>query len=297
MRTKTRSAPIGLGRKAISACRKELNCIEWNNALRAKILQNLLELANESGCRVQGIEMRDFDIESYHNTRDDPFNINHGLIPNLTTARFNGYICDNRMDGFMSLSKLINQAKRLTSLSLGNYIVPKPWRRYYLRGEILLDQIRLPALQVLDLDGMLMPLKVFQRFLIEHKHTLKQIHLRTILIGIPAPGDTSLSRTMGWIHDNISLHKVTLGAIRVVLGDDWRNMILQRPGVPWHSGITSFDGSAAVRAGLNELCDEHKRLRKLSKDVHSSWEFDEKSALFARTAGISEEDFRRTWVS
>lgn len=198
----------------------------------------------------------------------------------------------------MSLIKLINQAKKLTSLSLGNYIFPNPMSKHYLRGEVLLSQIRLPALQVLDLDGMLMLLEELQRFLIEHKQTLKQIHLQNLLVSIPAPGDTSLGTTMGWIRDKIALHKLTLGEIRVILGDDWRNMILQRPVVPWHSGVTNLVGNSAVRAGLNELCDERKRLRKLSthRYSHISWEFDCKSALFAHTAGISEEEFRQTWV-
>ncbi|KAH0346033.1 hypothetical protein KCU81_g4132, partial [Aureobasidium melanogenum] len=232
--------------------------------LTGKILENLLELADESGCKVQGIETHDFsDTSLYDRSWHDPLEINHRLISNLTTARFRGCISRVRSDGSIALLKLIDKAKKLSSLSLGNYIIPNLTCTDYIRGDVLLGQIRLPALEVLDLNGMLVPVEKLQEFLIEHKHTLQQVHLQNLLVSLPASSETSLSRIMAWTRDNIALNSVTLGDIRVILDNDWRALTINRPGVPWHSGVTDLEGSVAVRACLNELCDQHKSSKKL----------------------------------
>lgn len=66
-----------------------------------------------------------------------------------------------------------------------------------MRSDDLLGQIRLPVLEVIDLDGMMMPLEELQRFLIRYKHTLERMHLQNLLISIPASKETSLCRLMG----------------------------------------------------------------------------------------------------
>jgi hypothetical protein len=233
----------------------------------------------------------------YDHSWHDSLEIHHRLIPDLTTARFKGYSPKSHLEGSMALLRLINQMKKLSSLSLGNQVIFKSTFVHYIRDDILRGQIQLPALQVLDLNGMEMSLGKLQRFLIEHKHTLKQVHLQNLLINIPAPGDMWLSRIMGWVRDNTALHRVTLGDIRVVLDNDWQDSITKQPGVPWHRGVANFEGSAAVRAGLDELCDQHKRLRKLFTHVHMTWELRKKIPLFARTAGMCEEEFRQMWAS
>lgn len=238
---RTRSAPIGFNDNATNAFREALNWVDWNNPLRAKILQNLLELADESGCKVQGIEIHDFSVVSrmYDHSWHDSLEIHHRLIPDLTTAQFKGYSPKSRLEGSMALLRLINQMKKLSSLSLGNQVLFKSTCVHYIRDDIFLGQIQLPALQVLDLNGMEMSLGKLQRFLVEHKHTLKQVHLQNLLINIPAPGDTWLSRIMGWIRDNIALHRVTLGDIRVILDNDWQDSITKQPGVPIVESPTS----------------------------------------------------------
>lgn len=220
-----------------------------------------------------------------HDCLHHPFDINHPLVLDLRTARFHGYIPPKHVNGQMALLKLINKAKKLTSLSVGNSFVSGSVHRYCLYGDLFLGHIQLPALQTLDLCGMTMAIEKLRVFLIQHKHTLMQLCLRNLFISIPAPGNTCFSSTMSWIHQKIALDKLVLGEIRVVLPGDWQDLVLvQQAGVPWHSGVTSLEGNAAVEAGLEELCDERKRLRKLFTHLKMPCRA-ERVSLFARTAG------------